>query len=296
MKTLIIYHRSDWDGKASKIIAQKYVPDAETLGWDYGDPTPDVSQYDKIYCVDISLDTLFKDPNVVARTVWVDHHKTSIADYGHLPFLSKYLIDGVAACRLTWNYFSGDNETRTLEDFRERRVLEPNIIRWLGEHDIWDHRYPEAKIANAGMDVLGEEWLEEYLSLNPFEFLYDVQEHEKLLINVGQAALKTKEVLYSEISKTATKLNDWNGYNWWVINSALKGSGQFDSLDKGDGRDCMLKWGLTPKGIEVSLYTDNKSKDLSVIAKKYDGGGHPGACGFIIKAVGLDQFFRILTK
>jgi nanoRNase/pAp phosphatase (c-di-AMP/oligoRNAs hydrolase) len=37
----------------------------------------------------------------------------------------------------------------------------------------------------------------------------------------------------------------------------------------------------------VSLYqnTLTESPDLSVIAKKYGGGGHAGACGFMVKDI-----------
>lgn len=279
--TLIIYHRSDWDGKASKLIALQSIPHAETVGWDYGDPEPDVDKHELIYCIDISLKGLFARPEVCAKTIWIDHHRTAIADFAACKFLSSYLIEGVAACRLAYQYFHALNSglEYTVEDYRARKVEEPLIITWLGEHDIWDHRQPEAKLANAAMDVLGEEWLTSYLRSQ-------ASSYETICQSIGQAALKTKQSLYAEIAQNATKLDNWHGHNWWVINTCLKGSGQFDGLDKvTEERDCMLKWARTPKGIEISLYTDNKKKDLSVIAKSYHGGGHPGACGFLLKSI-----------
>ena len=37
MKTTVIHHSADFDGIFCREIARKFLPDAELIGWDFGD-------------------------------------------------------------------------------------------------------------------------------------------------------------------------------------------------------------------------------------------------------------------
>lgn len=112
MKTTVIFHSADFDGIFCREIAKKFLPDAELIGWDFKDdplPVPD----GKIYVLDLPVDRVFginiqnawqgcfgADTDIV----WIDHHKSSIES--HPAEIPGYRIDGVAACRLCFQYFT----------------------------------------------------------------------------------------------------------------------------------------------------------------------------------------------
>lgn len=100
--TIAIYHHADMDGWFCREIARKFLPDAELIGWDYGEPEPakrlDGSQ--QLYIMDLSVPSLMDYP----KLVWIDHHRTAIEKYP--PSIAGYRIDGVAASRLAWQYFT----------------------------------------------------------------------------------------------------------------------------------------------------------------------------------------------
>lgn len=124
----IIYHDADFDGKLSNEVCRfhlsKLYPGAaiHSYGWDYGRPVPvphgasegvdDFAAYDAIYIVDLSVDDLMARPELRSKIVWIDHHKSAIEKWdkpsgwdGEIEF-TGIRIDGVAACRLCWQWFT----------------------------------------------------------------------------------------------------------------------------------------------------------------------------------------------
>lgn len=53
-----IYHEADLDGVMSAAIVKKYFKgDIDLLPYNYGKEIPDVNKYDKVFVVDVSLET-----------------------------------------------------------------------------------------------------------------------------------------------------------------------------------------------------------------------------------------------
>lgn len=136
MKTLIIYHSADFDGTLSRDVCiywlrrSKREHEVTTFGWNYGDPVPVIGNWDLVYLVDISIPELLVDANR-DRIVWIDHHKTAIDRHGDEWMGIR--IDGVAACRLCYQWFlSGEAASAcpTLEMFQRRYVNEPILGAW----------------------------------------------------------------------------------------------------------------------------------------------------------------------
>lgn len=139
-KTTVVYHSADFDGLFCREIARKFLPDAELIGWDYGDPALEFPKEGTVYVLDLSPDCFWESPlraDFIGRLVWIDHHKSAIEKYdgegwvhepagkdsfgvaykefwrkGHetrttapSPAIAGYRIDGVSACRLAWQWF-----------------------------------------------------------------------------------------------------------------------------------------------------------------------------------------------
>ena len=115
-KTTVIFHSADFDGIFCREIARKFLPDAELIGWDFKDPKIPFPSEGTVYILDLSPDcfTLTHDNLPMRadggfdgngdRLIWIDHHKSSIEK--HHTFFPGYRIDGVAAARLCWQYFT----------------------------------------------------------------------------------------------------------------------------------------------------------------------------------------------
>lgn len=149
MNTYVIHHSADFDGIFCREIARKFLPDSELIGWDYGDPVPEIPKDAKLYMLDISIgnsgltnnDGLMGHPNLI----WIDHHKSAIEKFGN--DIPGYRIDGVAACRLAWQWFMhcalpdhDGHELPSKSDYVDRRVFEPLAVLLAGEYDVWDSR------------------------------------------------------------------------------------------------------------------------------------------------------------
>lgn len=336
MKTVCIYHRADFDGLFCREIARKFLPDAVLIGWDYGDPVDDITNginaEDTVYMMDITIDELMGHPNLI----WIDHHKSAMDKYNldvnisdfeagaitgplaaraAVPPTNRqlaagklvlgYRIDGVAACRLAWQWFTMvDGNTKygnvgnsiraagvlpMIQDFKNREVNEPLAVRLAGEYDIWDKRDPNAELFQHGLRSR---------ELNPNIWTL-------LLVNEGAHAdgvmdcgtITTRELLEAGRSIQYAKLREnesiikafgftiqFEGFCLLACNAALYNSQLFAAGLKPEHDGCLgFNWDGQAKMWRVSLYTDKPGVDLSPVAVKYGGGGHRGACGFRAK-------------
>lgn len=106
-KTLIIYHRVDWDGYTSAAIAYMANPTSDFLGWNYGDTLPDVTNYEQVILVDLTIsdrnDYTWMH-NHADKLIWIDHHMNAVHSVNR-PDVKGLRRNDIGACMLTWEYF-----------------------------------------------------------------------------------------------------------------------------------------------------------------------------------------------
>lgn len=282
---LIIYHKADFDGLMSAAVVSLAEPNATLFGWNYDEPPvvkvdPNV---ERVYVVDLSMDSVLMDD---PRVVWIDHHKTAIAKYKKS--IAGLRIDGVAACRLCWQYCFGD-PSKTKEDYVNCKVYEPELVKLLGEYDVWTLSDDAVNLQYGLTAEIGGK-------SNPkqIEWLRDVVAvHEPLddFIFHGNIIKQWHQIFAKKVITQSGYEVLFEGLKFLAINSAHAiGSLWFDGVSH-EGYDGLMS--LRLKGddkVSVSLYGTGKDVDLSKIAVKYGGGGHKAACGFSIgveKAVDL---------
>lgn len=278
MNILVIYHSADYDGKFSRDVCLYHLQNAghsvDTFGWDYGNDVCPVDKYDQIYLVDISIDSLLNDVSLRSKIIWIDHHKTAIEKFDKN--ISGVRIDGVAACRLCWNWFT-NNGWSTLQSYRNREVSEPYLITLAGEYDVWDKRKPEGEQLQLGLKAA------KWLSKDSLEYFSNSQNaiHEKLLVS-GKTIQQYMLQHNAEIAARAYLIS-FEGLRFLTLPMASGNSLLFDSR-KNEKHDACLVWRYDGKKYTISLYhkVGREDLDLSTIAKKYNGGGHKGACGFTV--------------
>lgn len=316
----IIYHDADFDGnlsnEACRFHLKRLHPDAtiHSYGWDYGWPLPEPemisvsncasvggawSNYDAIYIVDLSVDELMARPELRDKIVWIDHHKSAIEKWDNrtgpisgnpVPNFRGIRIDGVAACRLCWAYFTWPYSPPK-SVFVNREIREPRLIRLAGEYDIWDHRDPDAKVLQFGLRALSETDLghlvESQFSGDPTGIKLDD------VITQGRAIKTYCDKQNDSYSTAFCHTIKWEGLTFCALNIGQRGNSDLLKGGIKPEHDACFAWRYTGKDnrVIVSLYhiAGKEHHDLSKIAVKYGGGGHKGACGFRITLRELEE-------
>jgi hypothetical protein len=286
MKTTVIYHSADYDGIFCREIARHFLPGPVLIGWNFGDKLIPFPEEGLCYILDLSPDCLAEtSTDNIDRIIWIDHHKTSIDKWAKA--IPGYRIDGVAACRLTWQWFSRENspdrETIALPmklNFVNRQLHEPLAVLLAGEYDIWDKRDPRAETfqyALRAAELTPDVW--ERLLRNEAASENMVSE----LMPSGEAAQRYQQKTDSDLVTHRSYRLIWEGLNFIVLNTGRFNSLTFAAIDKPEtGHDALLGYMFNGKVWTVSLYhaKHRTEIDLSAIAVKHGGGGHRGACGF----------------
>lgn len=321
-KTTVIFHAADFDGIFCREIARKFLPEyTEFIGWDFADAPLQVPHEGQIYVMDLPVDRVFgfdfsrmgagkestldghisisqPDSQIrsflesVKRVIWIDHHKSSIES--HPTEIPGYRIDGVAACRLAWQWFTRkrpsppfhlvDAESAGhLPDkdlFIGREVEEPIAVRLAGEYDVWDHRGDGDLEFQFGLDT------ESNLDWNALLALGAPHRYVDCLLLQGRSAMACYAKRDADIMRTRSFKAQFNGLTFLCLNTARCNSNTFTALDIPEtGHDALLAFYFNGGAWAVSMYhaAHRKDIDLSEIAKKHGGGGHRGACGFTMQ-------------
>lgn len=278
---ICLYHGIDLDGFCSGAIYAKAMREADEREWElipanYGWDLP----WEKFEGADVTLIDFSIQPAEdflrlaeLARSVtWIDHHKSAITEmagyqFGDQSKVTEVLDTNRAGCELAWAYYFGDE-------------LIPETVHMLGRYDVWDH---------TDEDVLPYQYGMRLYNLDPATgddrhmwgtILSDDAEERILRIHEGATVLRyqTRE---DEIGARAGCFTvEWEGLLWLAANKGGRGSKFFDSVWDASEFDGMMSFSWNGEAWTFGLYTDKPEIDCGAIAKRYGGGGHPGAAGF----------------
>lgn len=171
-----------------------------------------------------------------------------------------------------------------IQDFKQRTVNEPLAVRLAGEYDIWDKRDPNAELFQHGLRAFD---LEESGAWPAMLMMGDgANGYVQIMLDKGKAIqyVKTKE--NSSIIKAAGFTIEFEGLKFLACNHARYNSFLFTDGLKPE-HDACFGFAWRDGQWTVSLYhaPGKEHHDLSLIAVKYGGGGHKGACGFRVKTL-----------
>jgi len=281
-KDFICFHHIDMDGKCSGAIVKKAIPNVELYGINYGDEFPwDKIKGRPVIMVDFSLPFIemvrLRDES--ASLIWIDHHKNSIDEYNkhsntQIPGL---LLTKFAACELTWKWFFSENTI-------------PKAVRLLGRYDVWDHTDEEAVPFEYGMRL--HEW---EAGDSAWDCVLGTNEEQEDVVHSiildGELVLayeKQQNIIYA---KNSYELQ-FEGLRAIVCNHGPAGSALFESVYNPAKHDIMIAFHqLKDKRWKFSLRSTKPEIDCNELAKKYGGGGHPGAAGFIVPESNYNPFW-----
>lgn len=303
MKVLIIYHKVDYDGVFSLMVAKlasTQNPEVEVVdqwGYNYGDSIPEISlDYDQIIMVDISfppdvmLQLKERNDNGVQEVIWIDHHITAINDsekygYNTLPGLR---FDGQAAVENTWEFYYEGREA-------------PALVQILGTYDVWN----KTRMDWEGLVLPMQFALKAKYSFDLEKIWEDLPElftagiigleplisSGILILNYLRGTWKSAVKHYSFPCTVGGK------YNGLALISTEYSSNAFGEETKNYDVCIVLNWNPMTGMFKTSMYVDpERPTDFHAgeyMKANFGGGGHRGAAG---GQVPMDSFIRLLTE
>lgn len=286
----VIYHRADFDGIFSGAICKKFLPEAIMHGWDFGDFGNVIPAGDTVYIVDLPPSALLGYEDQAHNVIWIDHHKSSIEMFGS--GWDGYRIDGVAACRLCWHWFTNPDDVvfgllSGKSTYINREVEEPLSVRLVGEFDIWDKRDPDAELLQLVLTAdLGLAHPDAKIS-RAIAWLHEDDEYTRRTIaKDGRPMERYFTAWNKQTAQERSYRIRWQDLHFLVLNTARGNSLSFQGADM-EGIDALMMWRFDGSQTIVSLYhaPGQEQHDLSIIAKSMKGGGHRGACGFTVNGL-----------
>jgi len=286
---ICIYHNRDFDGFCSAAIVKLEHPNATFIGWDYGQPYPELPENESVIMVDISFE--MKEMLVVAKhskwnLTWIDHHISAIKDYekfiGEGESFCKAILDSsISACEATWKYF-----------FKDKPL--PAIVELLGVYDTW--RKDDKAIWEQGALPLQTGLRQICNGLNNFPMKYFEQHFDELecvykdsnsldeILRDGKIILQYQNMQNESRCNNSAFEREFEGLKAICLVGVI-GSQSFQVAWDTGKYDIMIAASYTKDRWTVSLYTEKPEIDVSVICKKYGGGGHKGAAGFVTQDI-----------
>jgi len=261
-----IYHKNCFDGICSAWVVQKKYPDVVLYAMNYGESFPwDVPTNSDIIFVDFSLKRaeMLQIKEKFKSLLVIDHHKTAEAELEGLDFAVFDMNESGAS--LAWkHYFT--------------QIPVPKLVRYIKDRDLWLFKETASQEVNAyiqsfPMEIEPYENLALYLdtdlglqmALTGGESILRYKNqmviamckyHSIELIGEHQVPVANASVMFSEVGDALVKMYPELPFSAYY----------FDRL--ADGK---RQWGLRSHG----------DFDVSEVAKKFGGGGHKNAAGFI---------------
>lgn len=272
-----IYHNRDLDGFCSGAIMKFYNSETVLIGHDYGKEF-DFSKLDgsPVIMADISMpmDHMCKvAESCDAHFTWIDHHISAIKDYeeftgNHYPFCETVFDTSIAACEGTWKHLFPNK-------------LMPLAVILLGEYDSWRNKnidrwnnmiLPFQYGMRLRCDSVDSFDLELFID---DDLCLDIIEEGKLILKYQQSQ--------NAIACRSSFEVEFEGLRAICLNQGGANSVVFDSVYDESKHDIMIPFSFNGRNYKASIFTTKDDIDCSALAKKYGGGGHKKAAGFIFK-------------
>lgn len=269
----VITH-TDTDGIfCGGIIKYKY-PQAYVIQTNYGNDLrlDNLIPGQILFVTDFSFPLpLMKELESKYNLIWIDHH----------PVVDEYKKDGfepeglrgtnVSAAYLTWQYCFPDVDV-------------PDIIKYVSDYDTWQNKYLESLWTFYGLCTLDIN-ITRPNCISIFNLLFNDKKYAERIIDVGRIISefikKTNKTIADDCAfKTTIDNHKAIACNIKNTNSLL-----FASCDLSDVEVLILySYFANINKYRVSVFSNDKIKEpiaVNEVAKKFGGGGHKGAAGFV---------------
>lgn len=281
------FYHDDADGicsgfwvASSVIVNDKYMDEPEFYDVNYRKkfPIEIIRKNEQIYIVDFSIspEEMRELLKVTENVTWIDHHKTAIQQYEDFEYNIRGLrYDGIAACMLAYCYLKhmtnrGEGAIRPFDISMVNDA--PLFTKLIADSDVFDFKYGDdtkcffTAFCSYNFHPLSEKW----------GLFSNNGGYERKMIEEGRI-MKIYETAWAKDYLKLGFDTIFEGYKCFAVNLGYSGIEFFDSIPEGL-HDIFISFAFDGIQHVVSMYS--KTADVSVIAKKYGGGGHKMAAGF----------------
>lgn len=288
-----IFHHNDSDGKCAGywVFLSAGVTDAYTnfsnccVEMDYNKKFPIelIQPNEQVYIVDFSIspDEMRELLTITKDVTWIDHHITAIQKYeGFEHEIRGIRYDGVSGAMLTYCYLhhmtqrgQGDIKSFDISMTEEAPLFTKLIDDW----DVWkfdfgdDTRYFQVVFNMYDFKPDSDNWHDLHIDKNV-----------KQMIENGKLITQYRDNWAKTYVKQLGFETEFEGHKCFAMNLGMCNSEYFKSLPEGK-YDILISFRFNGDKWTFSLYST--TVDVSVIAKKYGGGGHKGASGFVSEKI-----------
>ena len=188
----------------------------------------------------------------------IDHHKSAVVE---LHDISNTIFDmNKSGATLAWEFFHPGKEA-------------PKFIQYITDRDLWRWELPYSKEFSAAFDMVPYDFEE-------FEKFEDDSVFDDAVKRGSYILAYSKTVVKKVCDKAASR--KINGKDVLVVNS----SHWMSEIGARLAPDCdfamIWYYDHNDKIIKVSLRAFHDKIDVSEVSKKYGGGGHKKAAGFVL--------------
>lgn len=259
--TLCIYHKNCADGfTAAWVVHEVYGDQADYVGGIYDTNIPDLTGLDVIM-VDYSFkrDVILKMLETCESMLILDHHKTALEELGDLvhPKLTMELDMNRSGAGIAWDhYFPGRKAPKALLHVQDR--------------DLWK------------FDMLGTREIQ--AAIFSYDYTFEVwdalmNDDTSILFDEGTAIERKHRKDTKELIATTKRHMIIGGTKVRVANIPAMFTSDAGNI-MSVGKPFAACYWDTPGGRMFSLRSQEDGLDVSLIAKRYGGGGHKHAAGF----------------
>lgn len=274
-KTYILHH-NDPDGFGAAYAAYMALgsDNVEYISVDYGKPRPHLEDGSNVYILDFSYPRADIDKLVerMAKVMVIDHHKSAMLDLqGHPNAIFDMNKSGAG---LAWDYFH-PNTPR------------PDYINYIEDADLWRFALPDSKSVKNSL-------YQEDLTLEAF-----IKGADKSIADRIAEGIVIQKVIDHNLQMGFDVMHTLNvdEFTMLAVNSCLHmsefGNALFSKfLKEHNAHFAGTYYRYTPNTYKFSLRSVGDF-DVSVICKRFGGGGHKNAAGF---EVPVDKFNGVFIK
>lgn len=255
---LVLYHANCPDGFAAAWAIWKNYPSAVFVPVDHGQPLPVDPSGRNVLIVDFSYPkpVLEEIAKSAAAIQVLDHHITAQQALAGLAYVTFDLNKSGAVLAWEWTH----------------RTPPPWLLQYVQDKDLFTWRLPRSREINAA------------LSSYPYDFAVWDRLKQDVLEQEGRAILRYEQKLVDQILEEKI-LVEFEGETVPCVQSAILTS-QIGERLTATGAFCLI-WHDRHGRRYFSLRSREDGTDVSQIAVKYGGGGHPHAAGFSVPLEGM---------
>lgn len=267
--TTLIHHR-DQDGFCAACVAKSFLLEDTTYhSIQHEEPVPwELIDGKKVYIIDFSFgrDVMKEIIRRAKSLVCLDHHDSA-----------KKALDGLPGC-----HFDMDHAGCMLAHLYFHKHFEPHaptvprlLVRYVEDRDLWNWTLPKSKEINAAIysyPMTFQSWDE---LISKFRTRAGV---EDVLVD-GVAVNRDQQTRIASLLPSARKLK-FMGHSAVAVNCPLFTSDiGHELVMKHKDCDFAIVWKMIESGAISLSFTSTEKFDVSKLAVKLGGGGHPQASG-----------------